>query len=152
MESVEINKNNYKVINPDTIILVFFAESGAMGNPGEVKILCKNGKNYKLYVTNYTYGGVTEKVKTLSDIVKEEEKIFKLIPILKELDLNHSFIRGSGWADDKWWLIDLRFGNHLLIKDRDILIELSEKFENKPPEDIYGGWQNVVEDYIKNKG
>ena len=70
-----------------------------------------------------------------------------LIPILKKLNLNHTFIRTSGWFED-WWMIDLQYGNHLLIRDEKILIELTEKFKDKSVIEIYQNWEQVVLDYI----
>lgn len=148
MNYININKDNYNSINSNNIILVFFAESGAMGDGGSVKIICYEKEKYIFYKTNYTYRvGVTEKITSLSNILREEEKIYNLIPILKKLYLNHTFIRTSGWFED-WWMIDLQYGNHLLIKDEKILIELTEKFKDKSVIEIYQNWKQVVFDYI----
>ena len=54
---------------------------------------------------NYTFIGVTEVIEKLSDIVREEEKIFNISPILRELNFNHTLIRESSWINDEWWLL-----------------------------------------------
>ena len=118
MNIENITKENFKNINYNDVIIIFFAESGAIGEAGRVNIITRKLNNYKWYKTNYTYIGVTELIENLSDIVREEEKLFSLLPILKDINFNHSLIRESYRINNEWWLFDLSFGNHLLIKDK----------------------------------
>lgn len=96
-----ITKDNIKDINYDDVILVFFDESGAIGEAVRDDIITGKTNNYKWYKTNYTFIGVTEVIEKLSDIVREEEKIFNILPILRELNFNHTLIRESYWINDK---------------------------------------------------
>ena len=118
MQVEAITKENINNIKYDDVILIFFAESGAIGGTGRVDIITEKEHKYKWYKTNYTFVGVTEVIETLSDIVREEEKLFDILPILMELNFNHSLIRKSYWVNNKWWLLDLGLGNHLLIKNK----------------------------------
>lgn len=143
--SVEtITKDNIKDINYDDVVIIFFAESGAMGDAGKVDIIVKNNNYHKWYTTNYTFGGVTEVIENLSDIVREENKLFEILPILKKLNFNHSLMRTSGWVDKEWWLSDLELGNHLLIRDKSLIIKLAEKFSGCTVKDIYNSWRDFI--------
>lgn len=142
-----ITKDNIKDINYNDVVMIFFAESGATGDAGEVDIILKNNKSYKWYTTNYTFGGVTEVIENLSDIVREEQKLFDILPILKKLNFNHSLMRISGWVDNEWWLSDLELGNHLLIRDKNLIIKLADKFSGCSVKEIYNSWR----DYIKSE-
>ena len=88
MQVEAITKENINNINYDDVILVFYAESGAIGEAGRVDIITGKTNEYKWYKTNYTFIGVTEVIEKLSDIVREEEKIFNILPILRELKFN----------------------------------------------------------------
>ena len=139
-----ITKDNIKDINYDDVILVFFAESGAIGEAGRVDIIIGKTNEYKWYKTNYTFIGVTEVIEKLSDIVREEEKLFNILPILKELNFNHTLIRESCWINDEWWLSDLGFGNHLLIRDKELKKELTNKLSNHPINELYKLWEEIL--------
>ena len=144
-----ITKDNIKDINYDDIILVFFAESGAIGEAGRVDIITGKTNDYKWYKTNYTFIGVTEVIEKLSDIVREEEKIFNILPILRELNFNHTLIRESYWINDEWWLSDLGFGNHLLIRDKELTKELTNKFSNYQINELYKLWEEIIKKELK---
>lgn len=139
-----ITKDNIKDINYDDVILVFFAESGAIGQAGRVDIITVKTNEYKWYKTNYTFIGVTEVIEKLSDIVREEEKIFNILPILRELNFNHTLIRESCWINNEWWLSDLGFGNHLLIRDKELTEKLTKKFSNCQINELYKLWEEIV--------
>lgn len=139
-----ITKDNIKDINYDDVILVFFAESGAIGQAGRVDIIASKANEYKWYKTNYTFIGVTEVIEKLSDIVREEEKIFNILPILRELNFNHTLIRESYWINAEWWLSDLGFGNHLLIRDKELTEKLMKKFSNCQINELYKLWEEIV--------
>ena len=144
-----ITKDNIKDINYDDIILVFFAESGAIGEAGRVDIITGKTNDYKWYKTNYTFIGVTEVIEKLSDIVREEEKIFNILPILRELNFNHTLIRESYWINEEWWLSDLGFGNHLLIRDKELTKELTNKFSNYQINELYKLWEEIIKKELK---
>lgn len=148
MNIESITKNNIKNINYDDVILIFFAESGAIGEAGRVDIIVREQNNYKWYKTNYTFIGVTEVIEKLSDIVREEQKLFDILPILKELNFNHSLIRESYWVTNEWWLSDLGFGNHLLIRDKEITEKLTKKFSNYPINDLYKLWEDIIKNEL----
>ena len=144
MNIESITKYNIKDRNYDDVILVFFAESGAIGEAGRVDIIIDKTNEYKWYKTNYTFIGVTEIIEKLSDIVREEEKLFNILPILKKLNFNHTLIRESYWINDEWWLSDLGFGNHLLIRDKDLKKELMNKLSNHPKNELYKLWEEIL--------
>lgn len=144
MNIENITKENFKNINYNDVIIIFFAESGAIGEAGRVDIITRKLNNYKQYKTNYTYIGVTELIENLSDIVREEEKLFSLLPILKDINFNHSLIRESYRINNEWWLFDLSFGNHLLIKDKYLKIKIEEKSLNYPTNDLYKMWEEII--------
>lgn len=139
-----ITNANIKNINYDDVILVFFAESGAIGEAGRVDIITGKTNECKWYKTNYTFIGVTEIIEKLSDIVREEEKLFNILPILRELNLNHTLIRESYWINNEWWLSDLGFGNHLLIRDKELITKLTKQFSNYPINELYKLWKGII--------
>lgn len=98
------DKNFEKFIGLDAVA-VSFAEGGAMGSPGEVEIVTKEGKWYK---TNYAFGTIYW------------NQLLEVIPMLKECSF--SFDEGDTCPDD-WRPYDLGAGNHLFIR-----VELAEKF------------------------
>ena len=144
-----ITNANIKNINYNDVILIFFAESGAIGEAGRVDIITGKTNEYKWYKTNYTFIGVTEVIEKLSDIVREEEKIFNILSILRELNFNHTLIRESYWINDEWWLSDLGFGNHLLIRDKELTEKLTKKFFNCQINELYKLWEEIVKNELK---
>lgn len=145
-----ITKDNIKDIVYDNVIIIFFAESGAIGEAGRVDIITREKSNYKWYKTNYTFIGVTEIIENLSDIAREEQKLFNILPILKELNFNHSLIRESYQIDNKWHLYDLGFGNHILISDKKLIENLSKSFSNHKVIELYKIWEDIVKEELKN--
>lgn len=139
-----ITKDNIKNINYDDVTIIFFAESGAIGEAGRVDIIVKEENHYRWYKTNYTFIGVTEVIEKLSDIVREEQKLFDILPILKELNFNHSLIRESYQINNDWWLSDLGFGNHLLIKNKEMKKNILEKLSNYSINDLYKIWEDLL--------
>jgi len=149
MNIESITKDNIKNINYDDVIIVFFAESGAIGEAGRVDIITSKTNDYKWYKTNYTFIGVTEVIEKLSDIVREEQKLFDILPILRELNFNHTLIRESYWINNEWWLSDLGFGNHLLIRDKELTEKLMKKFSNFQINELYKLWENILKSELK---
>lgn len=125
-------------------MLIFFAESGAIGKAGRVDIITKENNEYYCYKTNYTYGGVTELIENLSDIVREEHKLFDILPILKELNFNHSLIRESYQVNNEWYLLNLVYGNHLLIKNNNLKNKLIKKMSNCDIGNMYDLWDEFI--------
>lgn len=146
MKIESITKDNINFINFDDVVLIFFAESGANGEAGRVDIITSKDNHYKWYKTNYTFGGVTEAIETLSDIVREEEKLFNILPILRDLNFNHSLMRESYWVNNNWWLLDLEFGNHLLIKGNELKLKLMSKLSKYSSNEYYKHWENIIKE------
>ena len=144
MDFEYITKENIKSINYNDVIIIFFTESSTIGEAGRVDIITRKSNNYKWYKTNYTYIGVTELIENLSDIVREEEKLFNLLPILKELNFNHTLIRESYLIDEEWYLFDLSFGNHLLIKDKSLKSKIEKKLSYYSSNDLYKMWEEII--------
>ena len=73
------------------------------------------------------------------------------MPILKELNFNHSLIRESYWINNEWWLSDLSFGNHLLIKDKELTKKIVKAFSNYPTVGLYKFWEKVIKELLNIK-
>ena len=144
-----ITKDNINHINYNDVIIIFFSESGAMGDTGRADIITFKENKYKWYTTNYTFIGVTEPIRNLCDITREEEKLFNILPILKDLNFNHTLLRETRWVNDDWCLFDLSFGNHLLIKDKNLTQKIMKQFSKYESKDLYKVWQKIIEKELK---
>ena len=107
--NADINKAVFK-----NVIFFSIAESGAMGEPGDVLFYVKSGE---LYHFNYIYGDVN---------IKKVEEMF---PVLTEckfgiLGINSQVPKG-------WKYISLGMGNHLIMKEN-----VYELFMDKFSEEI----------------
>ena len=99
-DPIEIDKDNIKDINYDSIIAVTVAEGGAMGEPSGFLVV---DDNMKLYHSNFVHGAVSN-----NDLVNK-------FPLLKGFNCAPEKINemNKGW---KWF--DLGAGNSLLIRDQ----------------------------------
>lgn len=130
MELIKINESNYQTYNNLDIVAFSFAYEGAMGEPGCIYIIDKNGQ---LYYANYFWG---------DDLIAREH-IKDIIPVFEELEF-HMF--GCETKNENWVSVDLGFGNNLLmIKD------LSDGFNKKVEEahfqsygELFQHWPGIV--------
>lgn len=116
---------------------IFFAESGAMGEPGKVLIVTSGGS---IFHGNYC----------MSDI--KLNSLHRSIPVLKACNFG-TFGEGAKIPDD-WQYEYLGAGNHLIIK-KDVYEDFKKAIGNAvDPEDFYIGWLDAAWSVIEqqNKG
>ena len=136
MEKVitEICNNDLKKEVFTNAQFIFFAESGAMGEPGKILIITSGGS---IFHGNYCLGDIKLK------------KLFRSIPILKECDFGT--FGDDTKIPDGWTYEYLGAGNHLLIRN-DAFEEFREMIKDAEyPEDIYMLWFNVACDIIQQQ-
>ena len=132
MDSIEITKNNIEEIKYNNIMFLSFAEAGAMGEPGGIKILLKDSK---LYHTNYCYN---------KDIKIED--LFSIFPPLATFQCGMCIVTN---LDKNWKWIDMGMGNYLLIRDK-IHSKYMEYLEKEIENDkfrqgkIYAKWLEIA--------
>ena len=110
MNIIEISEFNYQAYTELDIVAFSFAYEGAMGEPGGIYIIDKDGQ---MYHTNYFYG----------DNCIERDHIKDIIPIFTELEFG---LLGCETRNENWASVDLGFGNSLLVKK-----EISESFNKE---------------------
>ena len=134
------------------VLAISFAEIGAMGAAGEVQIVIRDRDwNIKGYRTNYL-SGIFEKS---TDWQKEQEKLFEILPVLREIDFNR-FVTDPTVAPIRgildygiWYVFDLGYGNHLLagpFLDASMLHE----YRGTPIGHMYEDWPRFVSEFAKN--
>ena len=132
MDSIEITKNNIEEIKYNNIMFLSFAEAGAMGEPGGIKILLKDSK---LYHTNYCYN---------KDIKIED--LFSIFPPLATFQCGMCIVTN---LDKNWKWIDMGMGNYLLIRNK-IHSKYMEYLEKEIENDkfrqgkIYAKWLEIA--------
>lgn len=134
-ESIVIEESARGAVYED-IVFFSFAESGAMGSPGEVLIAAKRGDSARWYCLN------TE--------TTPYEELLAIYPPLDSFDCG-VLGRASG-IEDGWKHIDLGFGNHLLVRD-----DYADAFSNAVCElrlesvgEIYASWRGIAQLLLLN--
>lgn len=115
---------------------IFFAESGAMGEPGKILIVTSGGS---IFHCNYCYGDISL------------TRLFRSIPVLKECVLECVFgtLGENAKIPNGWNYKYLGAGNHLLIRN-DAFEDFKEKTKDAEyPEDMYVLWFNAAWDIIQ---
>lgn len=128
-----IDDKNFEAFIGMDAVAVSYAEGGAMGSPGEVEIVTRDGK---WHTTNYAFG-------TIYWI-----QLLEVIPMLGECEFG--FLEPDKCPED-WRPYNLGAGNHLLIK-----ADISEKFDElvsdvKYPSQLYRRWPFAVNEILKNQ-
>lgn len=113
-------------------VAVSCAEGGAMGSPGEVEIVTRDGKWYK---TNYAFGTISV------------TNLFHVVPMLKRHNVEQI---GEDAYKDNWRPYDLGAGNHLFIKT-----DIVEKFnilisDVTSPSQLYRRWPHSVNNILRS--
>lgn len=109
-EEIKINESNYQDYKNLDIVAFSYAHGGAMGDPGGIEIVGRNGQ---LYYTNYFFG---------RNYIKKEH-VKDIIPIYGKMKFG---IVGCQTNDENWVPIDLGFGNYLVIRS-----EISDDFNRE---------------------
>ena len=92
------------------IVALSFAYAGAMGEPGGINMIDRDGQ---IYHANYCFG----------DNLLDSEHIKDIIPIFDGIQWG---LMGCEPHNDEWVAVNLGFGNHLLM-----LKEISDGFQQK---------------------
>lgn len=130
----EIHNNDLKKGVFTNTQFIFFAESGAMGEPGSVMLITAGGS---IFHCNYCFGDVSL------------NKLCRCIPVLKECNFN--VLEDTIRISDEWKHEYLGAGNHLLIRN-DIYDRFKEAISDAEyPEDIYLLWFDAAWDIIEKQ-
>ena len=126
-ETIEITESNYKGYCSIDIVAFSFAQPGAMGAPGTVKIIDSDGW---LYHTNYCDGDLSF------------DHLLEVVPVLKVCRINVSrHLTPEGWRARY-----LGAGNHLTIR-ADYYGRFEEEVNKrgiKTPVDLYMQWLEIM--------
>lgn len=122
LSNKDLNESIFK-----DVMFCSFAEGGAMGEPGRVLLINKDGQTYHF---NYVYDDI------------DMEKVEKLFPVLGESEFGmfiHDPVVPRGWN-----YLNLGMGNYLFVND-----EVYSKFmelldgEDDPPT-VYSIWIDIA--------
>ena len=110
------------------------AEGGAMGSPGDITFITKDGG---MYGFNYIY----------ADTTFDDVRAF--FPTITKCMFG---MFGEGNIGPKGWkYVNLGFGNHLLVKDEIYDEFFAEIKDLKKPGEVYEAWQNKACKIIKGR-
>ena len=110
MNIIEISNSNYQDYLSLDIVAYSFAYEGAMGEPGAINIIDRDGK---VYCANYCFG----------DNLLDSDHIKEIIPMFEGIEWG---LIGCEPNNDDWVSEDLGFGNNLLM-----LKKISDGFKKK---------------------
>lgn len=119
MEIIDINSSNFESFKNLDIIAFSFANIGALGEKGGIKIVTSNRT---LYHTNM--------VKSI-----KVQELFLICPILKDC----SFYLFNAIVPKGWTPFYMGGGNFLVVKD-----EYEEIITKAIPDGLYNNWINVI--------
>ena len=130
MNITEIYETNYQSYTHLSIVAFSFARGGAMGEPGGIFIIDREGQ---VYHANYVYG----------DNHIDGDHIKDVFPVFSHLNFSLRDCQ-SGNAD--WESIDLGYGNYLLLnKDlSDRFHQAVEKANYQVVGELYQNWKGIV--------
>lgn len=129
---IEITESNYMDYCSLDIAAFSFAQPGAMGEPGGIKIIDAQGK---FYHTNYCREVICY------------EHLLEIVPALEDCKIG---IRGHE-APDGWTAVYLGMGNHLTVKT-DYYSQFEEEVHNRRIGDLGELYQQWVEIVLKLLG
>lgn len=132
-DATVISDKNFEMYMGIDAVAVSYAEGGAMGSPGGVEIVTRDGK---WYTTNYAFGTMYW------------NQLLEVIPMLGEVEFG---FHEPDKCPDGWRPYDLGMGNHLFIK-----ADISEQFEAlvsdvKSPSQLYRRWPFAVNEILTMK-
>ena len=127
--AIELQPSNYTEYLPIDIIAYSFATPGAMGSPGKVQIITKEGKFFHF---NY-----------VKDDFKENDIKAICSPIIERKNGDNKF-------EEEWEEINLGMGNSLTVNK-----SIGQKFEEKAkgikgPGALFNKWKEIVYEIIQN--
>ena len=134
MKKIELAKQDLTKELSEKIWFFQIAESGAMGSPGGITFITKDGT---MYAFSYIYGDITfDDVKAFFPVITEcKFGMFGLDSILP----------------DGWKYVNLGCGNHLVVSD-EIYGEFWEEIKDiQKPSEVYVAWLNKACKVIKTK-
>ena len=126
-EIIEITENNYKGYCSIDMVAFSFAQSGAMGVPGDVVIVDSDGW---FYHTNYC------------DEALSYDHLLEVVPVLKDCEIGVSGHK----APEGWVPVYMGMGNHLTIR-ADYYGRFEEEVNKrriKTPADLYMQWFEIM--------
>ena len=127
--NIELKPLNYTKYLPINIIAYSYATPGAMGSPGKVQIITKEGKFFHF---NY-----------VEDDFKENDIKAICPPIIERKNDDHKF-------EEEWEELNLGMGNSLIV-NKSIGQKFEEKTKNiKGPGDLFRKWKEIVYEIIQN--
>ena len=134
MKKIELAKQDLTKELSEKIWFFQIAEGGAMGSPGGVTFITKDGT---MYAFNYIYG----------DITFDDVKAF--FPVITECKFG--MFGMDSIVPDGWKYVNLGCGNHLIVAD-EIYGEFWEEIkEIQKPGEVYAAWQNKACKIMKGK-
>ena len=134
MKRTELCKADLTKELSEKIYFLKIAEGGAMGSPGDITFITKDGG---MYGFNYIY----------ADITFDDVRAF--FPTITKCMFG---MFGEGNIGPKGWkYVNLGFGNHLLVKDEIYDEFFAEIKDLKKPGEVYEAWQNKACKIIKGR-
>lgn len=134
MKKIELAKQDLTKELSEKIWFFQIAEGGAMGSPGGITFITKDGG---MYAFNYIYG----------DITFDDVKAF--FPVITECKFGMFGL--DSIVPDGWKYVNLGCGNHLVVAD-EIYIEFREEIKDiQKPSEVYAAWLNKACKVIKTK-
>lgn len=130
MNIIEIDELNYQDYTNLDIVAYSFARGGAMGDPGGIEIIDRDGQ---VYHANYCYG---------RHFIKSEH-IKAVIPAFEDLRIGLTRCKTE---NDNWLTIDLGYGNYLFVS-KAISDAFSREVESNDYQTVgvlYQHWQGIV--------
>jgi len=134
---LNLTPNILKTLKYEDVLMMSFAEPGAMGRPGEINFYFKNNR---IYTMNYCY-----------DHKLKIEDLFELFPPLSN---THFFIDNVSNLDSDCEWLSMGFGNYLIVKksiydDFKELIdkEITEEFKEG---ELYNRWVELAKKFNSN--
>lgn len=134
MKRTELCKADLTKELSEKIYFFKIAEGGAMGSPGDITFITKDGG---MYGFNYIY----------ADTTFDDVRAF--FPTITKCMFG---MFGEGNIGPKGWkYVNLGFGNHLLVKDEIYDEFFAEIKDLKKPGEVYEAWQNKACKIIKGR-
>ncbi len=127
--SYELKNTQIKKVNPDEVVFVKLAAKGAMGEPGCIIMVSKNGDEIKSGRANFITGHY------------KLDKLAKVFPLIQ--DYLDDVKKPDGWGK-----VNLGAGNVLFVRE-DYLPQFQEHFNGKFEDEINMYWHDAAIELLK---